>query len=144
MPVTRNQHFVLAAVLAIAGVVLLLLGISRLADVRSYIAKNYQHYSSSADGERYTCDGPPATVADTLAAEQRPEARASDRGIEYLRYDDYIVTVGADSPRPCSIRVEDIAGGYSRGSYIFLGPGFTPGSPAGGSGGSSGGPDGAK
>ncbi|AKS36707.1 DUF4247 domain-containing protein [Mycolicibacterium goodii] len=141
---TRNQHFLLAGGLAVAGVVLLLLGISQLADVRSYIAKNYQHYSTSADGDRYACDGPPSAVAETLVAEQQPEARAGDRGIEYLRYDDYIVTVGADGTRPCSIRVEDIGGSYSRGSYIFLGPGFTPGSPAGGSGGSSGGPDGAK
>lgn len=141
---TRNQYFLLAAGLAIAGAVLLLLGMSQLANARSYIAKNYQHYSTSADGDRYTCDGAPSAVADTLAAEQEPEARASDRGIEYLRYDDYIVAVGADSPRPCSIRVEDTGGSYSRGSYIFLGPGFTPGSPAGGSGGSSGGPDGAK
>lgn len=141
---TRNQYFLLAAGLAVGGVLFLIFGISQMSNVRSYVAKNYSQYSSDTRGTRYACDGSPKTVADKLAAQKRPDARASDRGIEYLRYDDYIITVGADSPRPCSIRVEDLAAGYSRGSYIFLGPGFTPGSPAGGSSGSSGGPNGAK
>ncbi|HTM83382.1 MAG TPA: DUF4247 domain-containing protein [Mycobacterium sp.] len=141
---TRNQYFLLAAGLAVAGVLFLIFGISQMSDVRSYVAKNYSQYSSDTRGAHYACDESPKTVADKLAAYKRPDARASDRDIEYLRYDDYIVTVGADSPRSCSIRIEDLAAGYSRGSYIFLGPGFTPGSPAGGSSGSSGGPNGAK
>ncbi|MDV3127128.1 DUF4247 domain-containing protein [Mycobacterium sp. 21AC1] len=139
---TRNQYFLLAGALAVGGVLFLLIGISQLANVRSYVAKNYTEYSSDARGTRYVCNGPPSAVADKLVAEKAPDARATDRGIEYLRYDDYIVTVGADSPRPCSIKIEDLAAGYSGGSYIFLGPGFTPGSPAGGSGGSPGGPGG--
>lgn len=138
---TRNQFFLLAAVLAVAGAVFLLLGLSRMSDVRSYTAKNYPQYSSDARGTRYACNESPSAVAATLVAEKAPEARGSDRGIEYLRYDDYIVTVGADGQRSCSILVEDLAAGYSAGSYVFLGPGFTPGSPAGGSGGSPGGPD---
>ena len=71
-------------------------------------------------------------------------ARASSAGSQYLRYDDAIVTVGPDGPHSCSVRVEDLAAGYSHGAFIFLGPGFYPGSPAHGSGGSTGGPGGAK
>ena len=141
---SRNQYFLLAAALVALGGLFLVLGISRLADARSYVAKNYQEYATDSDGTRYACDESPGTVAAKVAAEEEPEARATDRGTEYLRYDDYIVTVGAHNARSCSIRVEDLAAGYSRGSYIFLGPGFTPGSPAGGSGGSPGGPDDAK
>ena len=83
-------------------------------------------------------------VADEIAAYDAPEARASDRGTEYLRYNDDIVTVGPEGQYPCSIRVEDTGARYSGGGFIFLGPGFIPGSPAGGSGGSSGGPGGTK
>ena len=48
----------------------------------------------------------------------------SNGGTQYLRYDDAIVSVGADGTHPCSIRVEDLAAGYSHGSFIFLGPGL--------------------
>ncbi|MEQ0669918.1 DUF4247 domain-containing protein, partial [Mycobacterium tuberculosis] len=51
-----------------------------------------------------------------------------------------IVTVGPDGTYPCIIRVENLSAGYNHGAYVFLGPGFTPGSPSGGSGGSPGGP----
>ncbi|MBU9764401.1 DUF4247 domain-containing protein [Mycobacterium sp. TNTM28] len=137
---SRNQLFVLAGGLAVAGVACLLLGISLLSDVRSYVGKNYAQYSTGASGTRYSCDGSPTAVAAKLAAEKRPQARATDRGTEYLRYDDYIVAVGPDGSRPCSIRIENLAAGYHHGSYIHLGPGFTPGSPSGSSGGSPGGP----
>ena len=39
-----------------------------------------------------------------------------------------------------SIRVEDLGGGYSGGAFVFLGPGFNPGSPSGGVRGGGGGP----
>ena len=78
------------------------------------------------------------------AGYQSPAARASNGGTEYLRYNDAIVSVGVDGTHPCSIRVEDLAAGYSHGSFIFLGPGFYPGSPSRGSGGSTGGPGGTK
>lgn len=130
----------MAGGLAVLGVIFLLLGIARIPDIRSYVAQNYQQYSSDHRGTRYACDESPKAVAAKLAAEKRPDARTSDRNIEYLRYDDDIVTVGADGSRPCSIRIEDLAAGYSRGSYVHLGPGFSPGSPARGSGGSPGGP----
>jgi hypothetical protein len=113
-------------------------------DVGSYIAEHYQEYAHDANGKRYACTGSPKRVADTLAHYKAPSARASNGSSEYLRYSRYIVVVGPDGIRPCSIRVESLGAGYSHGSYIFLGPGFTPGSPSGGSGGSPGGPGGSK
>ena len=137
--------FVMAFGLAAASIVSLVLGISlQHRDIRSYIASHYQEYSRDAGGTRYVCTGTPAQVADALNNYQNPAARASNGGTQYLRYDDAIVSVGADSTHPCSIRVEDLAAGYSHGSFIFLGPGFYPGSPSRSSGGSTGGPGGTK
>lgn len=142
---TRAGLFWLAGGLAVAAVVCLFLGISlQNKDIRSHVANTYRQYDTDADGARYECTGSPGAVADQIAASQPPEARATDRGTEYLRYEDDIVTVGPDRGTPCSVRVEDTDARYSSGGFIFLGPGFTPGSPAGGSGGSPGGPDGTK
>ena len=137
--------FWLAGGLAVAGVVCLFFGITlQSKDIKSHVANTYRLYNTGSDESRYACDGPPGAVADRIAAYQTPEARATDRGTEYLRYQDDIVSVGPDGTRPCSVRVEDIDRRYSSGGFIFLGPGFTPGSPAGGSGGSPGGPGGSK
>jgi hypothetical protein len=142
---SRNGLFLLAIGLAITSVVSLVFGISmQHKDIRSYIASHYQEYSRDAGGTRYLCMGSPTQVADTLTGYQSPAARANNAGTQYLRYDDAIVSVGADGTHPCSIRVEDLAAGYSHGSFIFLGPGFYPGSPSRGSGGSTGGPGGTK
>lgn len=142
---TRTGLFWLAGGLAVAATVCLVLGISlQSRDIKSHIAGTYRQYSTDADGARYACDGSPGAVADQVAAYQPPEARASDSGSEYLRYDDDIVIVGPDQGRPCSVRVEDTDARYSSGGFIFLGPGFFPGSPAGGSSGSPGGPGGTK
>ncbi len=142
---SRNRLFVMALVLALTSFTSLIFGISlQRKDIRSYIASHYREYSRDADGTRYLCEGSPAKVANTLAGYQSPAARASNAGTQYLRYDDAIVSVGPDGPHPCSVRVEDLGAGYSHGSFIFLGPGFYPGSPAGGAGGSSGGPGGTK
>jgi Domain of unknown function (DUF4247) len=143
--VSRNRLFVIAAVLAITSFTTLIFGISlQHRDIRSFIASQYREYAHDADGTRYLCTGSPTQVADTLTGYQQPAARASSAGTQYLRYDDAIVSVGPDGPHPCSVRVEDLAAGYSHGAFIFLGPGFYPGSPARGSGGSTGGPGGAK
>jgi Domain of unknown function (DUF4247) len=143
--VSRNRLFVIAAVLAISSFTSLIFGISlQSKDIRSYIASHYREYSRDANGTRYLCEGSPAKVADTLAGYQSPAARASSAGTQYLRYNDAIVSVGPDSAHPCSVRVEDLAAGYSHGAFIFLGPGFYPGSPSSGAGGSSGGPGGTK
>jgi hypothetical protein len=142
---TRVTLFWLAGGLAVLGFISLFGGISMMGnDIRSHVANTYRQYSSDAGGTRYACDGSPRTVADQIQAHRAPEARATDRGSEYLRYEDDIVIVGPDSGRPCSVRVEDQDARYSGGGFIFLGPGFTPGSPAGGSGGSPGGPGGSK
>lgn len=142
---TRGNLFWLAGGLAAAGVVFLIWGISLMGNnIRSHLANLYQQYSSDGDGARYACSDTPDRVAYDIAQAQPPEAQAGDSGNEYLRYDDDIVIVGPDGNRPCSIRVEDTDARYSSGGFIFLGPGFTPGSPSGGSGGSPGGPDGSK
>ena len=142
---SRNGLFLLAVGLAITSMVSLVFGISmQHKDIRSYIASHYHEYSRDAGGTRYLCTGSPTQVADTLTGYQSPAARANNSGTQYLRYADAIVSVGADGTHPCSIRVEDLAAGYSHGAFIFLGPGFYPGSPARGSGGSTGGPGGTK
>jgi hypothetical protein len=142
---SRNGLFLLAIGLAITSVASLVFGISlQHKDIRSYIASHYHEYSREPGGTRYLCTGSPTQVADTLTSYQGPAARANNAGTQYLRYDDAIVSVGVDGTHPCSIRVEDLAAGYSHGAFIFLGPGFYPGSPSRGSGGSTGGPGGTK
>jgi hypothetical protein len=142
---TRTSLFWLAGGLAVAGIACLVWGISlQGANIRSHLAGSYQEYSRDADGARYVCNDSPRLVANEIAQFEEPEAQASDRGTEYLRYKDDIVTVGPDGGRACSIRVEDTDARYNHGGFIFLGPGFTPGSPSGGAGGSPGGPDGSK
>ena len=142
---SRNRLLLVAGALAVAAVGCLILGVSLLNnDIQSYVAGHYREYSSDADGKRYVCNGSPTQVADTLEDYQDSEARTSHGGTEYLRYDDNIVTVGPDGTARGSIRVESINAGYSHGAFMFLGPGFYPGSPAGSVGGSPGGPDGTK
>ena len=95
-------------------------------DIRSYIASHYQEYSRDAGGTRYLCTGSPTQVADTLTGYQSPAARADNAGTQYLRYDDAIVSVGADGTHPCSIRVEDLAAGYSHGVVHLPRPRLLP------------------
>ncbi len=142
---SRRALFVLAFGLATSSLLSLVFGVTlQHKNIRSYIASHYQEYSRDAGGTRYLCTGSPVQTANALTGYQSPAARASNSGTEYLRYDDAIVSVGADGTHPCSIRLEDLAAGYSHGSFIFLGPGFYPGSPSRGSGGSTGGPGGTK
>jgi hypothetical protein len=142
---SRNRLFVISGALAVAAVTSLIFGLTLLhKDIASYIAGHYQEYARDVNGTRYACTGSPGQVANTLAGYQSPEARAANGASQYLRYSNDIVIVGPDGDRPCSIRVEPLSAGYSHGSFIFLGPGFFPGSPSGGSGGSPGGPGGTK
>jgi len=142
---SRKRLFWIAGGLAVAAVVSLVFGMMLLQkDIDSYIASHYREYSRDANGTRYVCTGSPEDVADELADYQQPEARADSGDNQYLRYNNHIVTVGPDGNHPCSIRVESLNAGYSHGAFIFLGPGFSPGSPAGGAGGSPGGPGGTK
>jgi hypothetical protein len=143
--VTRNRLFLIAGALAAASVACLVFGITLMSrNIGSYVAAHYHEYSRDVNGTRYACSGSPADAADTLADYQAPQARTADGGIEYLRYSNDILIVGPDGTHPCSIRVESPNAGYDHGAFIFLGPGFTPGSPSGGSGGSPGGPGGTK
>ncbi|AKN17431.1 DUF4247 domain-containing protein [Mycobacterium haemophilum] len=142
---SRNRLLVIAGALAVTATVSLVFGIMLLnKNISSYIASHYHEYSRDANGIRYACTGSPAQVAQTLANYQTPEARAANGTNQYLRYSNNIVTVGPDGNYPCSIRIEPLSAGYSHGTFIFLGPGFTPGSPSGGAGGSPGGPGGTK
>ena len=142
---TRTRLLLIAGGLAAAAIACLVPGIMLLhKDIGSYVASHYHEYSRDGEGTRYECTGSPDDVADTLANYQAPAARAANDDIEYLRYSGDIVIVGPDGTRPCTIRVEELGARYSHGGFIFLGPGFTPGSPAGGAGGIPGGPGGTK
>ena len=140
----RIHFFLLSGALTVAAAVCLYFGVTLMPDIRSYVTDNYQQYSGSGDTTHYACSGSPASVADDLADAQDPDAQVTNGKTTYLRYDDNIVAVGPEGNRPCSIRVEGLGAGYNHGSYVFLGPGFYPGSPASGSSGSPGGPDGTK
>ncbi|MFV8381635.1 DUF4247 domain-containing protein [Corynebacterium hindlerae] len=87
----------------------------------------------------YSCEGNVQQVADQIAAEDRPQARQFDpkTGTEYLKYRKRVVTVYQAGPTNCEIRVEDLRR-YNDGTFVWLGPGFTPSSPSHSSGGSSG------
>ncbi|OBH02414.1 hypothetical protein A5696_11060 [Mycobacterium sp. E2699] len=142
---SRNRLFLISGALAVAAVACLVFGIIlQQKDIGSYIAGHYHEYSRDVNGTRYLCTGSPEQVADSLADYQEPEARAANGSNQYLRYSNNIVIVGPDGNQPCSIRVEPLSAGYSHGSFIFLGPGFFPGSPSGGAGGTPGGPGGTK
>lgn len=142
---SRNRLFVIAGVLAAAATACLVFGIILLQrNIASYIAGHYHEYAHDVNGTRYQCSGSAEQVADTLADYQEPEARAGNGNSEYLRYSNNIVIVGPDGKYSCSIRVEPLSAGYNHGAFIFLGPGFSPGSPSGGAGGSPGGPGGTK
>ncbi len=141
---TPRKHFQIAGLLAVGALVCLVLGVIAFPKIGSHISDNYQRIRHTAAGDDYRCSGNPVQVADDLASYRTPEARQSDRGTEYLRYDDDIVTVGPAAGEPCVIHIEDLDAGYRGGAFIFLGPGFYPGAPSGGAGGSGGGPGGTK
>jgi len=128
-PLTRAGAVVLA--------VLLLAACSGTSDVRRFLADTYQPERSDGDTLTYSSDDPVGTTVTRIVEREQPAARQADGGSEYLRYDDDIVTVSA-SPGGSTIRIEDLDDGYRGGAFIFLGPGFNPGSPAGGLGGGGG------
>lgn len=99
---------------------------------RDHIADTYEYRGTSGDIDTYYSPDPVGTTVSRIVAEDEPAARQADGGNEYLRYDDDIVTVGAAPEGGSTITVEDLDGRYSSGGFVFLGPGFTPGSPAAG------------
>ncbi|MFD6893186.1 DUF4247 domain-containing protein [Rhodococcus sp. NPDC060086] len=99
---------------------------------RDHIVDTYEHRGTSGDIDTYYSPDPVGTTVSRIVAADQPAARQADGGREYLRYDDDIVTVGAAPEGGSTITVEDLDGRYSSGGFVFLGPGFTPGSPAAG------------
>ena len=123
--------------LALAGAVLLLAACSASSDIRRFLDQTYERRSMQGDTVTYSSGDPVGTTVTRIVGRQQPAARQADGGSEYLRYDDDIVIVSA-APGGSTIRVEDLDDGYRGGAFVFLGPGFTPGSPSGGSGGGGG------
>ena len=115
--------------------VVLLAGCGVGADIRDFLAETYELQSSSDDTAVYSSPDPVGSTTETIVEAVPPAERAADGGNEYLRYDDDIVIVSAAADGS-TVRVEDVDGRYSRGAFVFLGPGFRPGSPAGGGAGS--------
>ena len=122
---------------ALAGVLLLLAACSGSSDIRRFLDQTYDRQSVQGDSATYSSRDPVGTTVSRIVARRQPAARQADGGSEYLRYDDDIVIVSA-AAGGSTIRIEDLDDGYRGGAFIFLGPGFTPGSPAGGSGGGGG------
>lgn len=121
------------SLVAATALAVLLGGCGAGGDVRGFLEDSYQRQGASGDTVTYTSAEPVGTVAAAIAAAEAPAARQADGGSEYLRYSDDIVVVGAAGGGGSTIRVEDLDAGYRGGAFIFLGAGFTPGSPAGGS-----------
>ena len=124
-----------AGVLALAA--LLLAACSGSSDVRRFLADTYQQERQDGDTVTYSSTEPVGTAVTRIVRRQEPAARQADGGAEYLRYDDDIVVV-SPAAGGSTIRVEDLDDGYRGGAFVFLGPGFNPGSPAGGLGGGGG------
>ncbi|MGH3871117.1 MAG: DUF4247 domain-containing protein [Pseudonocardiaceae bacterium] len=116
-------------VLAIA---LVLTGCGAGNDVRDFVDGTYALQNRSGDTATYFSRDPVGTTTSRIVGAVRPAARQADGGLEYLRYDDDIVSVSA-APGGSTVRVEDLDSRYRNGFFGFLGPGFRPGSPAAGS-----------
>ncbi len=115
-----------------AGAVLLLLALTGCgagSSVRGFLDDTFDEQSSAGDTSTYLAAAPVAATASQITGAVQPITRATDAGTEYLRYDDDIVVVSG-SGGGSEVRVEDLDGAYRDGSYAYLGPGFTPGSPA--------------
>ncbi|MEE2032093.1 DUF4247 domain-containing protein [Rhodococcus sp. CC-R104] len=129
-----------AAVCVLGFLVLFVAGCG--SSVGNYIDDTYEDRGRRGDIATYHSPDPVGTTVSDIVAAQPPAARSADGGREYLRYNDDIVIVSAAPEGGSTVTVEDIDGRFSGGAFIFLGPGFRPGSPA--SGNVSGGSGGAK
>ncbi len=118
-------------VAALLAAVLLLAGCGSGNDVRGFVGDTYDLQNSSGDTATYSSPDPVGTTTTAIVDAVRPAERQADGGNEYLRYDDDIVIVSPSSSGS-TVRVEDLDGRYRSGFFVFLGPGFRPGSPTGG------------
>ncbi|MGY1823199.1 DUF4247 domain-containing protein [Geodermatophilus sp. SYSU D00079] len=114
---------------------LLLAGCGSANRVRDFLRDTYDLQTSRGDTAVYSSPDPVGTTTTAIVDAVRPAERAADGGNEYLRYDDDIVIV-SPAAGGSTVQVEDTDGRYSRGFFVFLGPGFRPGSPAGSGAGS--------
>ncbi|ORL34939.1 hypothetical protein A5N78_01655 [Prescottella equi] len=101
-------------------------------NVRDHLADRFEHRGSQGDITNYWSPDPVGPTVTRIVDEDEPAARKADGGNEYLRYNDDIVTVGPAAGGGSNISVEDLDGRYRGGHFVYLGPGFTPGSPAAG------------
>lgn len=138
---TSTRYFVAAAVCAVIAVFAGLTAVGS-GDLNSRMDENFVASSATT----YQCTGTPKETADRIEAEVgRAQSRATDPadGSEYLRYRRNLISVTQDANGSCSIRIEDL-GRVNNGTFVYLGTGFSPGSPSGSSGGSSGSGSGVK
>jgi hypothetical protein len=136
--VVRARRAATAVVTALA--LLLVAACSSQGDrVRDYLRDAYGDPTRAGDSETFRADVPVGTATERIVDRVDPAARQADGGNEYLRYDEDIVIVSPAAGGGSTIRVEDLDDGFRGGAFVFLGPGFRPGSPARGTGGSFGG-----
>lgn len=103
--------------------------------VEDHLRKNYNRVSSGT----YSCTKTVQDTANDIAKQDPPIARQFDSatGTEYLRYNRRIVSVSATGSTNCTIKIENLDR-FNNGTFVYLGPGFTPSAPSNSSGGSSG------
>ena len=97
--------------------------------VRSQLEASYGPGRTAGDTQTWETATPAPVVVQQLVTRVRPIARATDAGVEHLRYDDDIVLVAPGAAGGSRITAEDLDGRFEEGAYAHLGPGFTPGSP---------------
>jgi hypothetical protein len=127
-----------ARLAALAAAALLLSGCGIGSDVRDFLEDTYELQNRSGDTAIYSSRQPVGPTTAAIVGAEVPAARQSQGGSEYLRYDEDIVIVSAAAGGGSTVRVEDLDDRYRSGFFVFLGPGFRPGSPAGSSGGPGG------
>ena len=121
------------ALLIVVGLVVAFAGFATGTILRSHL-RNSETFTYVSDSQ-YTCTDAKAAYEE-LVAETNPEAHQQDKGNYYLRYSKEMATISQDSAQ-CTLRLEDLRR-LNNGHFVFLGTGFSPGSPSNSSGGTGG------
>ena len=121
------------ALLIVVGLVVAIAGFTTGTSLRSHLQNSETFTYVSND--QYRCTDAKAAY-DELRAQTRPEASKEDHNSYYLRYSREMVTI-SQSSGSCTLRIEDLRR-LNNGHFIFLGTGFSPGSPSNSSGGTGG------